>query len=188
MMPDQITVNRAPVLVLWASVVAERMGFDTAAALTLGKAVAGLTAQSKGRRLGIFKPPEAAIGRLPPKSGLGEDLWIDLCGRPVPARKTSQGIRAVVKSAPIDPAQVRTYLERAFGEDLGFVHQAMQRLARSVTAAELKETAFGLYERFRPAVAPGQKGWGQKGTLDLERIKALAERGGSGGRRFGNAD
>jgi hypothetical protein len=53
-----ITTNRAPVLTLWASIVAERQGFDRAAGLTLGKAVAGLNAQTKGRRLGIFRPPE----------------------------------------------------------------------------------------------------------------------------------
>jgi hypothetical protein len=39
-------------------VVAQRLGFDEDEALTLGKAVAGLNAQAKGRRLGIFKPHE----------------------------------------------------------------------------------------------------------------------------------
>ncbi len=178
-MPDRITVNRAPVLTLWASVVAERLGFDAATALTLGKAVAGLTAQSKGRHLGIFKPPETAPRKTAQKSGLGEEMWIDLCGRAIPTKHTSEGIRAVVKDAPIDPAQVRSYLEKAFGEDLAGVRQAMQRLARSVPPAELAEKAFGLYERFRPAVAPGQKGWGQKGTLDLVRIRMLEGQGGS---------
>jgi hypothetical protein len=57
---DTVTINRAPVLSLWAAVVAERLGFDRDEALTLGKSVAGLTAQSKGQRLGIFTPsPEA---------------------------------------------------------------------------------------------------------------------------------
>ena len=53
-----ISINRAPVLTLWAAVVAERLGFHREEALTLGKALAGLNAQSKGRRLGIFKPHE----------------------------------------------------------------------------------------------------------------------------------
>ena len=53
---DTVTINRAPVLTLWAAVVAERLGFDREEALTLGKSVAGLTAQSKGQRLGIFTP------------------------------------------------------------------------------------------------------------------------------------
>jgi hypothetical protein len=50
----KVKINRAPVLTLWATIVAERLGYDHDAALTLGKAVAGLNAQSKGRRLGLF--------------------------------------------------------------------------------------------------------------------------------------
>lgn len=185
-MSDQILVNRAPVLTLWASVVAERLGFDAGAALTLGKAVAGLTAQSKGRHLGIFKPPPATAGKAARKSGLGEELWIDLCGRAIPAKNTADGIRAVVKDAPIDPAQVRSYLEKAFGNDLAPVREAMQRLARSVAPEELRERAFGLYEGFRPAVAPGQRGWGQKGTLDLVRIRTMAGDSSGGSRKRGS--
>jgi hypothetical protein len=57
-MSATISINRAPVLTLWAAVVARRLGFDEDEALTLGKALAGLNAQAKGRRLGIFKPHE----------------------------------------------------------------------------------------------------------------------------------
>src|SRR4051795_7964485 len=51
-----IRINRAPVLTLWAAVVAERLGFDHDAALTLGQAVAGLSAYAKGVSLGIVEP------------------------------------------------------------------------------------------------------------------------------------
>ena len=44
-----------PVLTLWATIVAERLGYKKDEALTFGKAVAGLNAQSKGRRLGIYE-------------------------------------------------------------------------------------------------------------------------------------
>ena len=53
-----ITINRSPVLTLWAAVVARRLGFDEEEALSLGKVLAGLNAQAKGQRLGIFKPHE----------------------------------------------------------------------------------------------------------------------------------
>ena len=43
-----IKINRAPVLTLWAAVVAERLGFDRPTALTLGQAVAGSSAYAKG--------------------------------------------------------------------------------------------------------------------------------------------
>ena len=44
MAKKKININRAPVLTLWAVVVAERFGYDPKEALTLGKAVAGLNA------------------------------------------------------------------------------------------------------------------------------------------------
>ena len=53
---DNIRINRAPVLTLWAAVVAERLGFDRPTALTLGQAVAGLSAHAKGVALGIIEP------------------------------------------------------------------------------------------------------------------------------------
>jgi hypothetical protein len=53
---NKVLINRAPVLTLWTAVVAERLGFKPDEALSLGKALAGLNARSKGRRLGIFKP------------------------------------------------------------------------------------------------------------------------------------
>ena len=49
-------MNRAPVLTVWAVVVAERLGFERGEALTLGRSLAGLTAHAKGVRLGIFEP------------------------------------------------------------------------------------------------------------------------------------
>lgn len=32
--------------------------------------------------------------------------------------------------------------------------------------------AYALYERFRPNIPPGRKGWGVKGELDLELIRS----------------
>ena len=68
-MATTISINRAPVLTLWAAVVAQRLGFRWDGSLSLGKALAGLNAQSKGRRLGIFKPHEEKAKR--PASGSG---------------------------------------------------------------------------------------------------------------------
>src|SRR5215472_4211166 len=87
-----LTINRAPVLTLWACVVAERLGFDEDEALSLAKAVAGLNAQAKGRRLGIFKPDEEKAKKARER-GPGERFFIELLGRPVPATNTAGGIR-----------------------------------------------------------------------------------------------
>lgn len=174
---NTITINRAPVLTLWGVVVAERMGFDPACALTLGKAMAGLNAQAKGRAIGVFGPPRATErDGSPKKTGPGEDFWVNLCGRPVPAKDTDAGVRAVVKDQPIEPAQVEKYLEGKFGEDLPAVRAAMEELADAFAPDELCEIAYSLYERFRPEIPRGQQGWGKAGVLDLDRIRALAPR------------
>ena len=70
-----VQINRAPVLTLWGAVVAERLGYDTPSALSLGKALSGLNAQAKGRRLGIFQPKKAPDGGPSKKVGLGEAPW-----------------------------------------------------------------------------------------------------------------
>jgi hypothetical protein len=170
-----VEVNRAPVLTLWAAVVAERLGHDRAAALTLGRAVAGLNAQAKGRALGIFRAPPAGARGEPRKVGLGEEFWVDVCGRPVPAKQTSDGVRAVVQAEPIDPGQVEGYLERAFGASLPAVRQAMEALVAAYGPERLEAACYDLYERFRPKIAPGRRGWGQKGALDLGLIRSLAK-------------
>src|SRR5262244_2414113 len=104
-----VTINRAPVLTLWAAIVAERLGFDHDEALTLGKAVAGLNAQAKGRRLGIFKPHEEKAQKAREKKP-GESFLVEVCGRTVPALNTEDGIRASIKGKPITPASVERYL------------------------------------------------------------------------------
>ena len=175
-MASKVLTNRAPVLTLWGAVVAERLGYDADAALSLGKCLAGLNAQSKGRMLGIYGPPKAPEGGGPPKKAdLGEEFWVEVCGRALPAKQTAEGLRAVVKDKPIDPAAVRKYLESKFGEDLAAVREAMAALAGSYRPEALREAAYSLYERFRPAIPPGRRGWGAKGELDLELVRSLAE-------------
>ena len=129
-MSTSISINRAPVLTLWAAVVARRLGFAEDEALTLGKAVAGLNAQAKGRRLGIFKPHEEKAKKERQKER-GQRFWVEVLGRPVPATNTEDGIRAVRGGKPLDPDGVRHYLEDKFGEDLKAVRSAMQKLAKA---------------------------------------------------------
>src|ERR1700758_908025 len=100
-----ISINRAPVLTLGAAVVAQRLGFAEDEALTLGRAVAGLNAYSKGRRLGLFKTYEEKAKKAREKEP-GERFLIEVCGRAVPATNTDEGIRAVQKGRPIDPDSV----------------------------------------------------------------------------------
>jgi hypothetical protein len=70
---------------------------------------------------------------------------------------------------------VRRYLGDRFGDDLKAVRSAMQRLAKAYNPKELADHAYPLYERFRPDVPAGKKGWGAKGDLDLALIGRLAK-------------
>ncbi|MFZ1946269.1 MAG: hypothetical protein WAW06_01840 [bacterium] len=170
----QVKINRAPVLTLWAAVVAERQGHDREAALTLGKALAGLNAQSKGRRLGIFKEGEAerSKGERAARRVAGE-VSATILGRSVPAIRTRAGLRATARGVAIDPQSVERYLAQKFGDDLRDVRSAMEALAKAFTPEELAQRAYGLYEAFRPSVPAGEGGWGAKGTLDLGLIRSL---------------
>ena len=111
----------------------------------------------------------------------GEELWIEICGRPVPAKHTHLGIRAVKGAATIDPEGVEQYLEQKFGENLGPARSAMQRLAKSYRRAAFAAAAYSLYERFRPAIPEGKKGWGAKGELDIGLNPAAGEENSSPG-------
>jgi hypothetical protein len=175
-----IEINRAPVMTLWAAVVAERLGFDRDEALTLGKTVAGLNAQSKGQRLGIYERSEpdeqgkkaSEQARSRPKD---EQFYVELLGRSVPAVNTPEGVRATAKGDPVKPAAVQRYLESKFGESLPEMRAAMEELAAARTPVELEGRAYRLYEQFRPEIPSGAKGWGAKGKLDTDRIRALAK-------------
>ena len=153
-MATTISINRAPLLTLWAAVVAQRLGFAEDEALSLGKAVAGLNAQAKGRRLGLFKPHEEKPKKAREKEQ-DEVFRVEVCGRPVPATHTEQGIRAVRGNKPVDPDGVRRYLEGRFGENLKAVQAALKKLAKAYPPKELAERCFGLYEQFCPEIPEG---------------------------------
>ena len=173
MTEHNILINRAPVLTLWATTVAERLGFDRDEALSLGKAVAGLTAQSKGQRLGIYKPVPQEVKQARARKR-GEEFLIEICGRSVAAVNTPDGVRAVTNNKPIDAKSVKRYLESKFGESLETARAAMRDLTKAFRPEQLSKNAFSLYERFRPAIPEGVTGWGAKGTLDIHRIRSLA--------------
>ena len=171
-----VSINRAPVLTLWAAVVAERLGFEHEEALTLGKAVAGLTAQAKGQRLGIFTPSPAAVRKKRAEKAKAAGVFrVALLGRAVSVLQTDDGLRATGKDQkPVDPASVEKYLGSKFGDALPAVRAAMAKLAKSRKPGALAEEGFRLYEAFRPSIPAGTRGWGAKGSLSVEKIEELA--------------
>ena len=174
MAKKKIKINRAPVLTLWAAVVAKRLGYQEETALTLGKAVAGLNAQSKGRKLGIYEEKTEEEKKEEKKKEKPVE-FIEVLGRGVPAVKTPGGLRAAIKGEPIHAGSVESYLQKKFGDDLDEARAAMEKLAKAYTPKQLENKAYDLYEKFRPKIPEGTKGWGAKGELDLDYIRSLAD-------------
>jgi hypothetical protein len=87
-----IRVNRAPVLTLWAAVVAERLGYPPETALTLGRFVAGSSARAKARRLGIIEETQEAEERRSRAAELKpRRQTVHLLGRDIPVLAAADG-------------------------------------------------------------------------------------------------
>jgi hypothetical protein len=119
-----ILVNRAPVLTLWAAVVAEQLGHPTDTALTLGRAVAA--ARVKARDIGREERKadcDAGTPRLrldsvtAPVFSLGKEI------RLLP--NADGGLWAALGERPADPMAVQDYLAKAFGDRLDTVRGAV---------------------------------------------------------------
>jgi hypothetical protein len=166
-----IRVNRAPVLTLWAAVVAEGLGHPPETALSLASAVAGTAARAKARRLGLA---EEHAGDTPAKPA-GPRQTVRLLGREIPVVETPEGLLAAEPDGkPAKPGAVAAYVARAFGDRLAEVRASMEALAAGLDPEELNRTGFRLYEAFRPEVPPDVTGWGAKAVLDLGRIRDAA--------------
>ena len=164
-----IRVNRAPVLTLWAAIVAERLGHDADAAITLGRAVAGSSARVKARAIGLEENREDGSMRDAVKPAPRQT--VHLLGRDLPVAERNGSPYALDHGKPASPHPAHAYVEKAFGEHLPAVRRAMEALADLLPPEELNRIGFRLYERFRPEVPAGAAGWGKKGTLDLELIE-----------------
>lgn len=168
-MPSRIRVNRAPVLTLWAAVVAERLGHPPETALSLASHVAGTAARAKARRLGLGDEAEQQDGT----ASLKPRETARLFGKEVPLTQDADGqvLADAGGGKPAPAAPVQAYVGRAFGRHLPAVRAAMEELAARYDPAELNRIGFRLYEGFRPEVPADVTGWGARGELDLDSVR-----------------
>ncbi len=136
--------------------------------------MAGLNAYSKGVSLGLFQPTPKEVKDQRRKMRKEAIVTVDLLHRPVPAKHTAEGLRALSGESAIHPESAQKYLEGKFGDALEDGSKAMLVLAKSLPAPQLAEKVNGLYEKFRPEIPPGKKGWGASGKLDLDLIHKMA--------------
>eukprot|EP00667_Euglena_gracilis_P021998 EG_transcript_24292 len=165
--PGVVTVNRAPVLALWAAVVAQRLGYEWPEALTLGRAVSGILAASRltsgfaAQRKGPAKAKAKAREAKPEQ----QVEKVQVMGIQVKLERQGGHTVAVEKAGgkPIDAKTAQAYLDRAFGPQLHAVRSAMEEAAMAVgSVEELNSRAYHMYEHFRPHTQ-----WGQRGPLSL---------------------
>jgi len=174
---DKIFINRAPVLTLWVTVVAQRQGFSRPEALSFGKFVSAMFARSKGRALGLFKEKHDTEEERKERKQMDQDLGVQHVqgfGRmKIPTLMKDGNRLAVIQGQTQDPAYVEDYLHRSFGdEQLHAAQEAMQELAASWSLEEIQTQAYKLYEQFRPS----WKGWGKPSILDLSKVRKLSKK------------
>jgi hypothetical protein len=168
-----VIVNRAPVLTLWAAVVAEHLGHPADTASTLGRAVACSAARVKARNIGREERTPDRDADTPRLREERVTAPVLLLGKTIRLLPNADGeLRAADDDQPADPVGVEHYLVQAFGDHLAEVRAAMEELAGRYDPRELNRIGFRLYEKFRPEIPHGNEGWGKKAELDVGKILA----------------
>ncbi|KAI9063276.1 hypothetical protein FKP32DRAFT_1592727 [Trametes sanguinea] len=159
-------VNRAPIMMAWAFIVAERLGFGREEALSIASVYTEMNAVTKGVSLGIYKDGEQ---RGKEASRTGSQPYVELMGRRPLYQTASSQWHALSSGKPAPPAAAFSYIARALRQTAPHIVGALRLLAASYPPAELNEKSFSLYAEFRPA----SEGWGQKGEVRCSTILAL---------------
>ncbi|KAF9267696.1 hypothetical protein L218DRAFT_814690, partial [Marasmius fiardii PR-910] len=163
-----IVINRAPLMSAWATVVAERMGFQREEALSIASVYTEMNAKSKGVTVGVYsagteKNLEATKG--------GAQPYVEFIGRrPLHQKQNSkEQYRAVVNGTPTAPTKAFGYISQSFRENTSSVVGALRLLANSYSSQEISDKAWSLYVDFRPEV----KGWGKQAEVKCSKILDL---------------
>ncbi|THV08473.1 hypothetical protein K435DRAFT_771969 [Dendrothele bispora CBS 962.96] len=162
-------INRAPVMTAWATIVAERMGFNREEALSIATVYTEMNAMSKGVSLGIYKTTDQRK-HLDAVKG-GNQPYTDLMGRRIPLlymSETSQW-RALTDSSPTKPSVAFSYISRSFRQTTPHIIGALRLLAESFSPQEINDKAWALYCDFRPS----REGWGERSEVRCDTILGL---------------
>ena len=181
-----VMINRAPVLTLWAAVLAH-LGpakLPWLSALTVGKAIAAMIAQTRGRALGVLEPSQQGHKRQKTEQEKEHEADdVQVLGIKVHMADVDGHTYATISNKPVSASQCDRYIHQHFGANRPRVIAAMKYLTHCLLAKGADGEAdvmgrysFTLYEQFRPNVADGQApGWGQKGELDLKKIVEIGK-------------
>lgn len=167
-----ITINRAPVLELWASCVAQalRPELSKEACQSIGAAIATITAISKGRSIGTMEKPDPAEAK-PKRAAQQDDLnEVQVMSFRLTLDKSGHAAIGNKPKKPNEEALRKKYGgSEQYDKAKATFQDALQAWKRRED--ELQKQAFGFYEAFRPSIPSGQKGWGRKGQLRLQTVR-----------------
>jgi hypothetical protein len=92
--------------------------------------------------------------------------------------KLKDGLALVGSEGDGKPGAEESLKKRFGAEQYDMARESFEKALKSWQGgeAELNKKAFGFYEKFRPDIQGGQKGWGRKGEVDLEKMKSLVSR------------
>ena len=145
--PDQIMINRSPVLTLWASIVAQKLfGLTWEESLSMGSAYAEMLARAKGTSLGIYSEQEHYLkaeetASTNPDSDIRTYALMDQTLR---VKDTPVGLRAILPNPKKhgdpddndedndleqDPHKTWNHLQKKFGDALPHVIELMKQAA-----------------------------------------------------------
>ncbi|TFK55947.1 hypothetical protein OE88DRAFT_1622012 [Heliocybe sulcata] len=163
-------INRAPVMMAWATVVAERIGFKREEALSIASVYTEMNAITKGVNIGIYKESKKSEVSEPAKGG--SQPYVDLMGRSPLYQTASNDWLGMAANKPTPPSSAYSYITRSLRQTTPHIVGAMRLLAESYDPEELNRKGFGLYCDFRPEVG----GWGERGEVKCEKILELRKR------------
>ena len=176
---DTVTINRAPVLELWSSCVAQflhpSVSWETC--LSVGSAISTITAISKGRSIGKIDKPDPGEAQKKAKDRKSKATKENLDELEVMSFKLNldNNGHALVGGKPKKAGEDALIKKYGGSEQYQKVKKTFQDALESWKGQdeELNGNAFKFYEDFRPSIQPGQQGWGRQGQLNMQTIKSV---------------
>jgi len=152
-----IFVNRAPVLQVWCVCACKVLGMSDLESLAISSHVLQICSDLKKKAVGLESPfKEKGPERL-------EDV-VQILGFEASLPKDEDEVRSVAEKS-------LRYIRNAFEDKLAKVYTVMfQRASQLGPEALRSDVAYEEYERFRPKVSGGGKGFGEKGRFHLRAV------------------